>query len=242
MGDLFTQVFTPAPYYPQPQFFHDAAPAPSAPPEAPAAPPEAPAAPPEAPAAPPEAPGPTKRIRVASRRAEESAAAAPKPLRASAPCKATHAWCYGAFEGLSEVRRDGSRVQGWLKVPIEVGDDLDDENDEAMAPVEEWNYTEFDRYVRTYNPQMNVPEAQQLVPGSIAIDVGDYYVANDGQVLRAIGTLMMATDDLRGPLHDMFCCRPCCSQEKLLRLVEHSARSAGRAGCPTSTCIRFLPR
>jgi len=231
MGDLFTQVFTPAPYYPQPQFFHDAAPAPSAPPEAPAAPPEAPAAPPEA-------PGPTKRIRVASRRAEESAAAAPKPLRASAPCKATHAWCYGAFKGVSAALADGTRVQGWLKVPIEEGDDLIEENDEAMAPVEELNYTEFDRYVRTYNPQMNVPEAQQLVP----IDVGDYYVAIDGQVLRAIGTLMMATDDLRGPLHDMFCCRPCCSQEKLMRLVEHSARSAGRAGCPSSTCIRFLPR
>ena len=234
MGDLFTQVFTPAPYYPRPQFFYDAAPAPSTPPEAPAAPPEAPA---------------RGRIRKQSRRAEESSAAAPKPLRASAPRKATHAWCYGAFEGVSEVLIDGTRVQGWLKVPIEEGDDLieegddlDDENDEAMAPVKEWNYTEFDRYVRTYNPQMNVPEAQQLVPGSIAIDVGDYYVAIDGQVLRAIGTLMMATDDLRGPLHDMFCCRPCCSQEKLMRLVEHSARSAGRAGCPSSTCIRFLPR
>jgi hypothetical protein len=151
---------------------------------------------------------------------------------------------------VSAVLADGTRVQGGLKVPIgegddliEEGDDLDDENDEAMADVEEWNYTEFDRYVRTYNPQMNVPEAQQLAKdGSIAIDVGDYYVAIDGQVLRAIGTLMMATDDLRGPLHDMFCCRPCCSQEKLMSLVEHSARSAGRAGCPSSTCIRFLPR
>ncbi len=136
----------------------------------------------------------------------------------------------------AELAAAATRVQGWLKVPIEEGDDLieegddlieegddlDDENDEAMAPVEERNYTEYDRYVRTYNPQMNVPEAQQLVPGSIAIDVGDYYVAIDGQVLRAIGTLMMATDDIRGPLHDMFCCRPCCSQAKLMRLVEHS--------------------
>ena len=183
MGDHFTQVFTPAPYHPPPQFFYDAEPAPSAPPEAPAAPPEAPV--------------PNKRKCKPSLKARESADAAPEPLRASAPRaaaprEATHGWCYGAFEGVSEVRADGTRVQGWLKVPIEVGDDLG-ENDEAMAPVPEWDFSEFDRYVGTYNPQANVPVAQQPVPG--AIDVGDYYITNDDQILRAIGTLM-ATDDL----------------------------------------------
>ena len=167
MGDLFTQVFNPAPFYPQPHLFYDTAPAPSAPPEAPAAPPEAPAAPLDP-------PDPKKRG------------------RAAAPREATHGWCYGAFEGVSEVRADGTRVQGWLKVPIEVGDDLG-ENDEAMAPVPEWDFSEFDRYVGTYNPQANVPVAQQPVPG--AIDVGDYYITNEDQILRAIGTLM-ATDDL----------------------------------------------
>ena len=197
MGDHFTEVFTPAPFHPPPQFFYDAAPTPSAPPEAPAAPLEAPAAPPAA-------RDPNKRQCKQSRRALESAEAAPKAAsaaapraaapRAAAPCAATHGWCYGAFKGHSEVKADGSLEQGWLKVPvpIEVGDDLG-ENDEAMAPVPEWDFSEFDRYVGTYNPQANVPVAQQPVPG--AIDVGDYYITNDDQILRAIGTLM-ATDDL----------------------------------------------
>ena len=203
MGDHFTEVFTPAPFHPPPQFFYDAAPTPSAPPEAPAAPLEAPAAPPAA-------RDPNKRQCKQSRRAMESAeaaamesaeaapkaasAAAPRLAapRAAAPRAETHGWCYGAFKGHSEVKADGSLEQGWLKVPIEVGDDLG-ENDEAMAPVPEWDFSEFDRYVGTYNPQANVPVAQQPVPG--AIDVGDYYITNDDQILRAIGTLM-ATDDL----------------------------------------------
>ena len=174
MGDLFTQVFNPAPFYPQPHLFYDTAPAPSAPPEAPAAPPEAPAAPPEAPAAPLDPPDPKKRG------------------RAAAPREATHGWCYGAFKDYSKIGPDGTLIQGWLKVPIGVGDD-GDENDEAMAPVEEWDFGEFDSYVGTFNPQADVPAAQQPVPD--AIDVGDYYMANDDRVLQAIGTLM-ATEDL----------------------------------------------
>ena len=168
VDDAPPEVFTPALYHPPPQFFYDAEPAPSAPPEAPV---------------------PNKRRCKPSLKARESADAAPEPLRASAPRaaaprEATHGWCYGAFEGVSEVRADGTLVQGWLKVPIEVGDDLG-ENDEAMAPVPEWDFSEFDRYVGTYNPQANVPVAQQPVPG--AIDVGDYYITNDDQILRAIG-------------------------------------------------------
>ena len=185
MGDHFTQVFTPAPFHPPPQFFYDAAPAPSAPPEAPAAPLEAPAAPPAA-------RDPNKRQCKQSRRALESAEAAPKAASAAAP-RAAHGWCYGAFKGHSEVKADGSLEQGWLKVPvhIELGADVD-ENDEATAPVPGIDYDTFFAYVATHSHRAIVA-GEHPMPGG-GIDVGDYYMSNEDRVLRAIGTLMAADD------------------------------------------------
>ena len=192
MGDHFTEVFTPAPFHPPPQIFYDAAPTPSAPPEAPAAPLEAPAAPPAA-------RGPNKRKCIPSLRAMESAEAAPKAAssaapRAAAPRAATqHGWCYGAFKGHSKVKADGSLEQGWLKVPvpIELGADDDDENDETMAPVPGFDSYKFFAYVATHSHRAIVA-AEHPVPGGI--DVGDYYMTTDDRVLRVIGTLMAADD------------------------------------------------
>ena len=218
MGDHFTQVFTPAPFHPPPQFFYDAAPAPSAPPEAPAAPLEAPAAPPAA-RDPnkrkgkqsrralesaeaqmdksddddeewePAARDPNERKGKQSRRALESAEGAPKAASAAA----THGWCYGAFKGHSEVKADGSLEQGWLKVPvhIELGADVD-ENDEATAPVPGIDYDTFFAYVATHSHRAIVA-GEHPMPGG-GIDVGDYYMSNEDRVLRAIGTLMAADD------------------------------------------------
>ena len=196
MGDHFTEVFTPAPFHPPPQIFYDAAPTPSAPPEAPAAPLEAPAAPPAA-------RDPNKRQCKQSRRALESAEAAPKAASAAAPRAAapraaalraeTHGWCYGAFKGHSKVKADGSLEQGWLKVPvpIELGADDDDENDETMAPVPGFDSDKFFAYVATHSHRAIVA-AEHPVPGGI--DVGDYYMTTDDRVLRVIGTLMAADD------------------------------------------------
>ena len=221
MGDHFTEVFTPAPFHPPPQIFYDAAPTPSAPPEAPAAPLEAPAAPPAA-RDPnkrkgkqsrralesaeaqkdksddddeewePAARDPNERKGKQSRRALESAEGAPKAASAAAPRAAAHGWCYGAFKGHSEVKADGSLEQGWLKVPVHIELGADvDENDEATAPVPGIDYDTFFAYVATHSHRAIVA-AEHPVPGGI--DVGDYYMTTDDRVLRVIGTLMAADD------------------------------------------------
>ena len=128
----------------------------------------------------------------------ESAEAAPKAAssaapRAAAPRAATHGWCYGAFKGHSKVKADGSLEQGWLKVPvpIELGADDDDENDETMAPVPGFDSYKFFAYVATHSHRAIVAK-KHPVPGGI--DVGDYYMTNEDRVLRVIGTLMAADD------------------------------------------------
>jgi hypothetical protein len=116
----------------------------------------------------------------------------PQPYGAKAAQRpATSGWCYGAFEGYSEVRADGTLVQGWLKIPLGVDDDFDDV-DEATVPVKEFDATAFLAYVAKAPSER--ADAQGPVPHTI--DVGDYYMmAAEDRVLRVIG-MLMAADDL----------------------------------------------